>query len=309
MSKKIFVALTTFAQYGREPIERLEQSGFEFAVNQLGRRLVKEEVIQYGRGCQGIIAGVEPYDADVIDAIPTLTCISRVGVGLDNIDLKRAKEKGLIICNTPDVVIQPVAEMAVAMMFDLLRRLSFHTLKMCAKQWTKKAGNMLCGKKVGILGLGRIGRRVAEMMRKLDLEVYGYDVQPDRAWAKDQGVILAGREDILSSVDILSLHVAHDPAHPFVLGAAEIAQMKPGAMLINLARGQFVDEQALYQALKDERLAGAALDVYSREPYDGPLCELDSVILTPHVATLTKESRLQMEVEATANVINSLTAN
>ncbi|MCD4781627.1 MAG: phosphoglycerate dehydrogenase [Candidatus Omnitrophica bacterium] len=306
MSKKIFVALTTFAQYGQEPVERLEKSGFDFTVNKLGRRLVKEEVIQYGQGCQGIIAGVEPYDADVIDQIPSLECISRVGVGLDNIDLRKAKEKGLIICNTPDVVIQPVAEMAVAMMFDMLRRLSFHTLKMCSKQWVKKAGNMLCGKTVGILGLGRIGRRVAEMMRKLDLEVRGYDVHPDQDWAKKNGVSLVGLDDVLSTADILSLHLASDKDHPFVLGSAEISKMKDGAMLINLARGQFVDEQALYDALKEEKLAGAALDVYSREPYDGPLCGLDSVILTPHVATLTKESRLQMEVEATGNLMKNL---
>ena len=163
---------STFARYGQAPVQLLDRSGFSYTINDLGRRLVKEEIMAQAQKAHGILAGVEPYDAEVLEQLPHLQCISRVGVGIDNIDITCAQAKGITIRNTPDVVIQPVAEMAVAMMFDLLRRLSFHTMKMCSQKWEKKAGNMLAGKKVGILGLGRIGRRVAEMMRKLDLEVF-----------------------------------------------------------------------------------------------------------------------------------------
>jgi D-3-phosphoglycerate dehydrogenase len=192
------------------------------------------------------------------------------------------------------------------MIFDLLRKLTYHTTLLRSKRWEKVPGFLLAGKKVGIMGLGRIGKKVGEIMIKLDADVYGMDLIPDTKWADSLGMKIVPFDDLLRQSDILSIHLSTIKDKPLYLGEKEIRSMKRGAILINTARGQMVDETALYNALKDGHLDGAALDVFPEEPYKGKLCELDNIILTPHVATLTKESRIQMEVEATLNLINFL---
>ena len=304
MKNKILVSLSTFAEYNDAPVKLLEDSGFPYFVNPLGRRLTREEIVEMGRDVEGVIAGVEPYDDFVLERMLNLRCISRCGVGIDNISIKKAKEKGVKILNTPDVVIQPVAELTVAMMFDLLKKLSYHTILLKSKRWEKSAGSLLAGKKVGVLGLGRIGKKVAEIMLKLDTEVYGTDLFPDLKWANHLGVKIVTFDELVSISDILTIHVSVDKDQLLRFGEKEIRSMKKGAILINTARGQIIDEMALYSALKEKHLEGAALDVFPEEPYNGKLCELDNIILTPHIATLTIESRVQMELEATLKLIN-----
>ena len=157
MKPKILVALSTFAKQGEEPLDILKTSGYEFTVNPNGKRLTAEQLVEMGQDYDGVVAGLEPYTSDVLDKMPKLRCISRCGVGIDNIDLEKAKEKGIEVRNTPNVVVQPVAELTVAMVFDLLRKLTWHTKLMNEKKWERKTGNLLQGKQVGVLGLGRIG--------------------------------------------------------------------------------------------------------------------------------------------------------
>ena len=304
MKNKILVSLSTFAEYNDAPVKLLEDSGFPYFVNPLGRRLTREEIVEMGRDVEGVIAGVEPYDDFVLERMLNLRCISRCGVGIDNISIKKAKEKGIKILNTPDVVIQPVAELTVAMMFDLLKKLSYHTALLKSKRWEKSPGSLLAGKKVGVLGLGRIGKKVAEIMLKLDTEVYGTDLFPDLKWANNLGVNIVPFNELIHLSDILTIHVSVDKDQPLRFGEKEIRSIKKGAILINTARGQIIDEMALYSALKEKHLEGAALDVFPEEPYNGKLCELDNIILTPHIATLTIESRVQMELDATSNLID-----
>ncbi|MBU1112943.1 MAG: phosphoglycerate dehydrogenase [Candidatus Omnitrophica bacterium] len=304
MSKKIFISASTFAEHGKESLNLLEQNGFEYFINPLGRRLVQEEIIKMGKDSEGAIAGLEPYDDYVIDHLPQLRCISRCGVGLDNIALSKAKQKGIAVFNTPSVVIQPVAELTIAMFFDLLRNLSFHTALLKSGKWQKVSGNLLSGAKVGILGLGRIGRRVVELLNRLEADLYGADMVIDDAWAKSNNLKVLPVRELLSVVDIISIHLSDNAADSFKLDREKISLMKRGAAVINTSRGKFIDENALYDALSSKYLSAAALDVFSKEPYRGKLFELDNVILTPHVGTLTRESRLAMEVEATKNLIN-----
>jgi len=301
---KVLVALSTFAEFGDAPLKLLDTSGLDYSLNPLGRRLTGEEVIEMGKDCEGIVAGVEPYDDYVLDRLPRLRCISRCGVGIDNISLEKARDKGIVIRNTPDVVILPVVELTIAMVFDLLRRLTYHTQLLRSKQWRKTAGNLLPGKKVGILGLGRIGKRVAEVLTRLGADVYGADLFPDQQWADKNGIRIVSRELLLRECDIVSIHVSVLEDNRFILAKREIESMREGAFIVNTSRGEVIDEEALYHALKSGRLGGAALDVFQHEPYDGPLCELENVILTPHVATLTAESRVQMEVEAVKNLVD-----
>ena len=262
-----------------------------------------------GRDCGGIIAGIEPYDSYVFDNMPELCCISRCGVGVDNIDLAKAKECGVAVLNTPDVVIQPVVELTIAMVFDLMRKLSYHAGLMRSRTWEKRAGNLLAGRTVGVLGLGRIGRKMAEVMVNLGTKVYGADISPDLHWAEASGVTIVSLGELLRISDILTLHLSATKGAKVQLDEGRLRSMKKGAVIVNTARGQFIDETALFKVLKDGHLDGAALDVYQEEPYTGKLCELENVILTPHLATLTKESRLQMETEATHNLIDFLRAS
>lgn len=306
MRGKVLIALSTFAENGSAPLDLLLASGRQYVLNPYGRRLVREEVANLGADCAGVVAGVEPYDAPVLDGMPHLRCISRVGVGVDNIDLALAAERRIEVRNTPDVVVAPVAELTLAMALDLLKRLTAHTCLLKAGRWEKLTGNMLEGRVVGLVGLGRIGRRVAEVLRALGAEVIGCDPGCDPAWASSAGVALVPLEGLLSAADVVSLHLAVPKDVAFRLGEAELGLMKPGALLVNVARGAYVDEDALFDALSSGRLGGAALDVFPEEPYHGRLATLDNVVLTPHVATLTQESRLRMETEAVANLLDCL---
>ena len=303
---RIFVATSTFSAEGPSPRAALESSGIPFETNPLGRRLKPEDIVQLCAEATGIVAGVEPYTAEVLKQLPQLKVISRVGVGTDAIDKDAAADRGIVIRNTPDVVVQPVAELAIAMIFDLCRHLSSHTAEFRAHRWTKHTGTLVAGKTLGIVGLGRIGRRTAELAGVLGLEVIAADPAPDRAWAEAKGVRLLELESLLAEADIVSLHLAPNADTPFRLDADKIQLMKRGARLINLARGNLIDEAALADALEDGHIAGAGLDVFSSEPYAGPLCDAPNVVLTPHVATLTRESREEMEYQAVRNLVEVL---
>jgi len=306
MNNKVLVALSTFAQYGKKPLELLKNSGIDYSINPLGRRLVEKEIIEMAGEASGIIAGVEPYNAEVLSALPHLKCISRAGVGIDNIDLNYARERNVKIKNTPDVVIRPVAELTLAMIFDLLRKTTFHTILLKSRRWEKSAGNLLFGKTVAIIGTGRIGKVVAELLIKLGAKINAYDVSPDKEWADLNSVQYLPFKQLLSSADIISLHATPASDQFPLIGKEEIVLMKQDVVLINTSRGECIDENALVNGLKSGKVAGAGMDVFSEEPYNGKLIELDNVVLTPHLATLTKESRLEMEIQATENLLNEL---
>jgi D-3-phosphoglycerate dehydrogenase len=192
------------------------------------------------------------------------------------------------------------------MIFDLLRKLTEQTVLMKEHRWSKISGNMLSGRKIGILGLGRIGKKVAEMLVTLGGRVWGTDIVPDVGWAKKKKVQIVSFEELLRECDIISVHISPSESDKFILGKEQIQKMKQGTLVINTSRGSLIDEEALYEGLKSGQLGGAALDVFSKEPYDGILCRLNNVILTPHIATLTRESRTEMEIEAVKNLLEYL---
>lgn len=304
--KKVLTSPSSMGQCGSEPFDLLSENGYEVINNPYGRKLTEDEVIELAKDCIGIVAGVEPLTPRVMDALPNLKCISRVGVGMDNVDLEYAKQKGIIVVNTPDGPTRGVAELTLAMTLSLLRRIPQADAALHQHKWKKQIGNLFLDKKVGIIGLGRIGKSVAELFRGLKNPVIGYDPFANEAWAKENGVELASFEEVLKQADILTLHVPGNKDKSPVIGATELAMMKDGAFLINIARGGVVDETALYDALKDGKLAGAAIDVYTKEPYDGPLCDLENIIMTPHLGSYAKEGKLQMEIDAVINFIKAV---
>jgi len=306
MSDKILQAMYMFAENGNEPMRLLKESGIDCIFNDTGKRATREYLIEVGKDCTGVVAAVEPYDAEVMDAMPRLRCISRCGVGIDSIDMKAAADRGIVVRNTPGVVVQPVVELTVAMVFDLMRKITLHTNRLQRKEWSKTPGNLIAGKTFGVVGLGAIGRRISETFIALGAQIIGSDIAPDIAWAEKHGVEIASTADVLARADVLCLHMSILAENPFKLGANEIDTMKDGAWVINTSRGELIDDIALAKALEIGKLSGAGLDVFPQEPYVGPLCDLENVVLTPHIATLTRESRFQMEVEAVQNLLEEL---
>lgn len=304
--KKILTSPSSFGQVGPQPFDMLNDNGFEFINNPYGRKLTEDEVIDLAKDCIGIVAGVEPLTARVIDALPGLKCISRVGIGMDNVDLAYAKEKGIIVTNTPDGPTRSVAELTLAMTFALLRRIPQADAAIKRKQWTKQTGNLILNKTIGIIGLGRIGRAVAQLFRGIGNPVIGYDVIKNEDWSKEHSVKLVDFNYLISNSDIISLHVPGNPDKEYLIGSNEFAQMKSSALFINISRGGIVDEDALYNALKTNKIRGAAIDVFSKEPYDGPLTELDNIVLTPHIGSYAEEGKLLMEIDAVKNLIDAL---
>ena len=293
----IYVTLSTFAEYDSAPLDRLRESGVPFALNHTGQRVTPSQLLEEGRGATVLIAGVESYDAGTIAKLPALRCISRCGVGVDAIDLAAARDRGITVLNTPDVPTQAVAELTVAMILGLSRQLQRNTELMRRREWTRIEAHLVSGRTLGLIGLGRIGRRVLELLRPFGMTVLAADPQANPAWAAQQGIEIVPLSRLLASADIVSIHASAAGTSKLTLGEAELASMKKGALLVNVARGSMVDEPALVRALQEGRLAGAALDVYAQEPYAGPLCDLPNVILTPHSATLTVETRVAMELE------------
>ena len=294
---KIFVALSTFAERDSRPLARLGATKHPFHIHHTGKRITTAELLRDGRDAAVIIAGVEPYDAVTLSQLPALRCLVRCGVGVDAVDLDVTRARGITVLNTPDVPVAAVAELALAMFLALSRNLRPQAIRMSQRQWIRLEAHLLGGRTVGLVGLGRIGRRVAELCRAFGARVLASDPFADASAASALGVGLVSLEQLLREADIVSLHAAKSADQPLTLGAAELATMKRGAVLVNLARGGMVDEAALVEVLRSGHLAGAGMDVFAQEQYAGPLCDFENVILTPHSATLTVETRAEMELE------------
>ena len=301
---KVAVTTSSFAQFSDEPVRLLTGAGLEVAHNPYGRVLTEDEAVMVLSGCAGVCAGTEPLTAAVFDRLPGLKVISRCGTGMDNVDLAEAQKRGIAVRNTPDAPTRPVAELVLGLALDLLRHISAMDRTMRQGEWKKQTGRLLQGKVLGIIGLGRIGRAVAEMFRFMGCEILYYDPFVPEC----SGCTPLPLNDLLVRADIVTLHCPKTADGKPLIGDEEIRAMKDGAYLINAARGGLVDEASLYSALNTKKLAGAAVDVFVKEPYTGPLLELSNVLLTPHIGSAAKEARIRMEVDAVNNLLQALGA-
>ena len=303
---KILTSPSSIGQISQEPFDLLKSNGYEIINNPFGRKLTESEVISLASDCIGIVAGVEPLNSKVIDALPNLRCISRVGVGMDSVDISYAESKNIKVLNTPNGPTRAVAELTLGLTISLLRKIPNAHYDLKNRIWKKQTGNLLFEKKVGVLGLGRIGRMVAEMFRSLGNPVIGYDLYPDMEWAEKNNVEILSLEQLLNQCDIITIHIPGNSDGSAVLNQKELSCLKDGAFLVNVSRGGVINEDALYEMLINGKLSAAALDVFSNEPYSGKFCDLNNVILTPHIGSYAKEGKLKMEVDAVMNLINAL---
>jgi len=221
--------------------------------------------------------------------------IARVGVGLDNVDQVAAKEKNIRVINAAEGAMNAVAELVLGFMLTLARQTARGDRAIRNGQWLKNElkGTELRGKYLGIIGLGNIGKRLGRLARALNMNIIGYDVVPiDEEFAKEVGLMKADLDTLLQSSDYVSIHVPLLDSTYHLINAQKISTMKKTAKIINTSRGGVVDEDALYEAIKNGNLGGAALDVFEKEPAVGnKLAELDNVLLTPHIGAQTKEAQ------------------
>jgi D-3-phosphoglycerate dehydrogenase len=256
-----------------------------------------------------IVRSATQVDADLLQQAPRLQVIGRAGVGVDNIDLQMAQEKGIIVVNAPEAASQAVAEHALGLMLALARRISAADASMRAGQWEKKQfkGVELGGKVLGILGVGRIGALLAENARNLGMQTIGYDALLTKEEVQNRGVQPVSMDEVLRQSDFLSLHVPLSDETRGIIDADALASMKSRAYLISTARGGVVDEGALLRALDDGQLAGAALDVFEHEPpLDWALVRHPAVVTTPHIAAMTDEAQRRAAIGVAQEVLSAL---
>lgn len=290
----VAIGTASFGKADDAPLRVLREAGVEIRPNTLGRTLDEDETLAHVQGADGWIAGAERVSRRVLEGAPRLRAVARVGVGLDTVDLAAAEALGVAVSRTPDAPTDAVAEMTLAALLSLCRGLGPMSAAMREGRWERVLGSSVQGKRVLVVGHGRIGRRTAELVRALGAVVLVCDP------ADPSGITL---EEGLAQADVVSLHAEGGQT---ILDAAAIARMRKGALLLNSARGELVDETALLAALDDGRIAGCWLDVFRDEPYRGPLAAHPKVLATPHAATFTRECRLRMELEAAHNVLRDL---
>ncbi|MBI5253528.1 MAG: D-glycerate dehydrogenase [Euryarchaeota archaeon] len=306
--KKVFVTW-------RIPEEGLDVLKKEVSVevNPRDRALTKLEIIEGVREKDGLLCLLtDGIDAEVMDASPNLKVISNYAVGYDNIDIKAATSRGIVVTNTPEVLTETTADFAWALLMACARRIAEadrFTREGKFREWspTLLTGRDVHGKTLGILGLGRIGSAVARRGKGFNMKILYTGPRRKRKLEKELGVKYVSKEKLLKESDFVTLHVPLLPTTYHLIGERELKLMKPSAYLINTSRGPVVDESALVVALKKRTIAGAGLDVYEKEPelMEG-LAQLDNVVLSPHIASATIETRTRMAMVAAQNVLAAL---
>ncbi len=276
--------------------------------NPMGRPLNAQELIALLDGVDGVIAGLDAFDESVINAAPDmLRVISRYGAGYDRVDIRAAAKRGILVTNTPGANSDAVSDLALGLMLCAARKIPMLDKSVREGKWVRNTGIELSHKKLGIVGLGAIGKGVARRAQGFAMHVLAYDPYADKKYMSEQGIENAVLDDLLQESDFVSLHLPLNDQTWHIIGSEAIGRMKPGAVLVNTSRGGLIDENAVYEALKSGKLGGLGLDAFETEPPGTlPLFELDNVVFTPHTGAHTKEAVEKMAELAVCNLINVL---
>ncbi len=304
---KVAVTARSFGEGSDDPLAILRAAGCEVIKSPLGRPLTSEELAEFIKDADALIAGNDQVDAPAITAGQRLKVISRYGVGLDNYDLAAATARGIVVTNTPATNDNSVADLAMALLLACARGIPKADRLTKGGAWKRVQGVEIWGKTIGVIGCGRIGRGVVQRARGFDMEVLCHDVNKDEQWAETIGAKYTGFEELLQESDFVSVHIPLLPSTRNLIGRRELRMMRNSAFLINTARGEIIDEEALYQALTSGWIAGAGLDVLQRESADSPLAKLENVVLTAHMGGYTRDAVRNMGVLAAQNVVDVLT--
>jgi D-3-phosphoglycerate dehydrogenase len=304
---KIVLTPVALCQAENPVVAALRERGYEVVQHPGVIPPTPEELRRYLDGAVGMIAGMEPVGAEVIDGATALRAISRFGVGYDNIDVPAATRRGIVVTYIPDAMVDAVADLTLGLMLALARRIPELDRGMKAGEWLRYPAVDVTRKTLGIVGTGRIGLAVAERARGFRMTLLGYDPVPNARFVEELGGDYVPLEELLERADFVTLHLPLTPATERLMSAPQLGRMKPSAFLINAARGGLVDEEAIQAALTTGQIAGFATDVYRKEPPPPhPLWSLPNVVATPHVASYTDGAIARMARAALGNLLTVL---
>ena len=301
---KVLITTVPFAKKNRLPLELLEAIGAEYLINPLNKKLTENELAEMVSDFDIIIAGTEPITDFVIKKAKKLKMISRVGIGLDGVDLLAAEKMGIKVSYTPDAPAPAVAEFTIGLLITLLRSAQLSNIQMHRGNWHRYFGKRIANTTIGVIGLGRIGSRVLNR-----LSVFGTprllinDLSPNPDLDRKFKLEWVDKETIYRESDVISLHVPLTRSTKNMITKKQLEMMKSDAIIINTSRGGVVNELDLYNVMKTGHLSGAAIDVFEQEPYDGLLIEIERCFLTAHMGSMSLDCRTRMETEATEEVV------
>tara|TARA_B100000795_G_C22805033_1_gene444277 strand:- start:2973 stop:4001 length:1029 start_codon:yes stop_codon:yes gene_type:complete len=301
---KVLITTVPFSEKNKLPLELLDGAEAEYVINPLNKKLTESELAEMVTDFDVIIAGTEPITDFVMEKATKLKMISRVGIGLDSVDLIAAEKRGIKVSYTPDAPAPAVAELTIGLLITLLRSVQLSNIEMHAGEWKRYFGKRIADSTIGIIGLGRIGTRILNR-----LVVFGTprllvnDLSPDPALDRSFKLEWVDKNTIYKESDIISLHVPLTKLTKNMISKEQLEMMKPNAAIINTSRGGIINELDLYNAMKNGHLSGAAIDVFEQEPYSGLLAEIDRCLLTAHMGSMSEDCRTRMEVEATEEAV------
>jgi phosphoglycerate dehydrogenase-like enzyme len=307
MSWNVLITARTMNEVGHSALELLKQAGLRLVIPPRPGPLPVAELQPQLPGIDAVLASMDKFTADVLQSAEakSLKVISRWGVGYDAIDVPAATRQGVVVAYTPGLLNETVADFAFAQLLSIARRVHIGYSAMSAGRWEGAWGHDVHGKTLGIVGCGRIGLAVARRAAGFNMRLLAHDIAPSAEAAK-LGVTFVSLDELLRESDFISLHAALTALNRGLIGAAQLQQMKRTAYLINTARGALVDEAALAQALRDGRIAGAALDTFTVEPLpaENPLRGVPNLLLTPHLASFARETGERVSLAAAQAIVD-----
>ena len=304
---KILITPRSFGKNDDTPFKLLEANGLEIARNETGGIMTEDAMKDAIRGAAGVIIGVDPLTAAVMAESPGLRAVAKYGVGTDNIDLEYCKDKGIPVSITTGANSEAVADYTFALILALARKVIPIDKNCREKNWTKITTSDVAGKKLGLIGLGSIGKGVVNRANGFGMTIFAYKRHWDEEYAKENNVKYATVEDICRNCDFISLHTPLTDETRNIIGKPQLDKMKPGAFIVNTARGGLIDEEALLEALTEGRIGGAGLDVFSKEPpEDDRWYSLENVVMGSHCGASTTGAADMMSLMSAKNLIQDL---
>ena len=302
--KKILITTSSFDLANFPEYDSLLKAGFTISLNPFKKKMTEEQIGGLmDENVVAMIAGTEPLTEAVMQKAPGLKIIVRCGIGMDNVDLPTAEKLGIKVYNTPDAPTRSVAELTLGHILSLLRRISESDRMVRIGKWQSLMGSLLYGQTVGVIGFGRIGKMVSRLLIAFGARVLVYDVFLQTGF---EGVEIVSKEVIFAECDVVTLHLPYTKENHHLINAEALAQMKPGTLVVNVSRGGLIDDAALYEAIKNKHIAGAALDCFEQEPYQGPLAECEEVQLTAHMGSYASQSRVKQEQDSCEVLVREL---
>ena len=305
---KVLISTFPFAASDATPTRLLSAAGIEYLINPIGRKLKEDELADLIGDHDVLIAGTEQITDKVMARASRLRLISRVGIGLDGVDLVATRKRGIHVAYAPDAPANAVADLTLGLMICLLRQVHVSNAQLHAGRWTRLFGRRLGEVTVGLIGLGRIGTGVLARLQGFGCpRILANDIRQNRSLETAFRFKWSTKEEIFREADVISVHVPLTKLTRNLIGRTELEQMKPAALIVNTARGGIINEADLHAVMKAGHLGGAAIDVFEAEPYDGPLREIERCVLTAHMGSMSFDCRTRMEIEATAEAVRFLT--